>query len=86
MDAHAIPHDPEAWLERNTGVVSSMARLVARHRGLEPASSQALESAVFARLSEDDYSVLRSYRAEVCLDTYLAVVVSRVLIGMRAQP
>lgn len=65
-------------------MVSNVARLVARHRGLEPASSKALESAVFARLSEDDYSVLRSYRREACLDTYLAVVVSRVLIGLRS--
>lgn len=83
MKVHEIPHHPEAWLQDNLGAVTRVTRLVAEHRGLAAASVEALESAVFARLAEDDFSVLRRYRAEACLDTYLLVVVSRVLIGLR---
>lgn len=82
-DEHELPRRPEVWLEKNLGAVNDVTRRVARHRGLGPAQSQALEAAVVARLSEDDYSVLRRYRAEACLDTYLAVVVSRVFRSFR---
>lgn len=82
-DEHELPRRPEVWLEKNLGAVNDVTRRVARHRGLGPSESQALEAAVVARLSENDYSVLRRYRAEARVDTYLAVVVGRVLVGLR---
>lgn len=83
-DEHELPRRrPDVWLEKNVGTVNDLTRRVARHRGLGPSQSQALEAAVFARLSDDDYSVLRRYRADAALDIYLAIVVSRVLVSLR---
>lgn len=82
---HEVLRDPRAWLEANTRAVTHVARSVARSRGLPADASRALESAVRARLAEDDYEVLRRYRGEADLRTYLAVVASRLLIHQRLE-
>lgn len=80
-----VLRDPRAWLEANTRAVTHVARRVARSRGLPADASQALESAVRARLAEDDYEVLRRYRGEADIQTYLAVVASRLLLDQRSE-
>jgi hypothetical protein len=80
-----VLRDPGAWLEANTRAVTHVARRVARSRGLPADASQALESAVRARLAEDDYEVLRRYRGEADIQTYLAVVASRLLLDQRSE-
>jgi hypothetical protein len=40
---------------------------------------------VRARLAEDDYEVLRRYRGEADIRTYLAVVASRLLLDQRPE-
>lgn len=78
-----VHRDPRAWLEANAGAVTHVARRVARSRGLHAEASQALESAVRARLAADDFEVLRRYRGEADIQTYLAVVASRLLLDQR---
>ena len=78
-----VLRDPRAWLEANTRAVTHVARRVARSRGLHADASEALESAVRARLAEDDYEVLRRYRGDADIRTYLAVVASRLLLDQR---
>ena len=78
-----VLRDPRAWLEANACAVNHVARRVARSRGLRDDASEALESAVRARLAEDDYEVLRRYRGEADIQTYLAVVASRLLLDQR---
>ncbi len=78
-----VLRDPRAWLEANARAVNHVARRVARSRGLQDDASEALESAVRARLAADDYEVLRRYRGEADIQTYLAVVASRLLLDQR---
>jgi hypothetical protein len=80
-----VTRDPRAWLEAHTRAVTHVARRVAQSRGLPADASQALESAVRARLAEDDYEVLRRYRGEADIRTYLAVVASRLLLDQRPE-
>jgi hypothetical protein len=68
-----VTRDPRAWLEAHTRAVTHVARRVA------------LESAVRARRAEDDYEVLRRYRGEADIRTYLAVVASRLLLDQRPE-
>ena len=49
-----VHRDPRAWLEANAGAVTHVARRVARSRGLHAEASQALESAVRARLAAQE--------------------------------
>lgn len=78
-----VHRDPGAWLEANTRAVNHVARRVAQSRGLHDDASRALESAVRARLAADDYELLRRYRGEADIQTYLAVVASRLLLDQR---
>ncbi|MBL8136765.1 MAG: hypothetical protein JNL48_09100 [Acidobacteria bacterium] len=78
-----VHRDPGAWLEANARAVAHVARRVAQSRGLHADASRALESAVRARLAADDYEVLRRYRGEADIRTYLAVVASRLLLDQR---
>jgi DNA-directed RNA polymerase specialized sigma24 family protein len=80
-----VTRDPRAWLEAHTRAVTHVARRVAQSRGLPADASQALESAVRARLAEDDYEVLRRYRGEADIRTYLVVVASRLLLDQRPE-
>jgi hypothetical protein len=79
-----VLRDPRAWLEANARAVTHVARRVARSRGLPADAYPALESAVRARLAADDYEVLRRYRGEAAIQTYLAVVASRLLLDQRS--
>jgi len=79
-ESYELRRDPGAWLEGNAGAVSHVARRVARHRGLHAEASAALESGMLARLAADDYQVLRRYSGEADIETYLAVVATRVLL------
>ena len=75
--------DPGAWLAVNAGAVIQVARRVARHRGLHPEASDALESRVLARLAQDDFQVLRRYGGGADIETYVAVVATRLLLDQR---
>lgn len=77
--------DPRAWLEANADAVSHVAHRVARSRGLHAQASAALGCAVLAHLAENDYRVLRRYRGEADMKTYLTVVASRVLLERRVE-
>lgn len=76
--------DPGAWLAEHAGAVIQVARRVARHRGLQPEASDALESRVLARLAQDDYQVLRRCGGGADIETYVAVVATRLLLDQPA--
>lgn len=78
-----LVRDPRAWLEANVRAVNHVARRVAKSRGLRREASEQLETAVLARLAADDYQVLRSFRGGAHIQTYLAVVASRLLLERR---
>jgi hypothetical protein len=75
---------PGAWLSENAGVVRHVTRRVARHCGLPPEAAAALESGVLTKLAENDYQMLRRYGGGADIETYLAVVVTRLLLDQRA--
>jgi RNA polymerase sigma factor for flagellar operon FliA len=58
-------------------------RLVRRQRRLSPDQADDLASDVYVRLLQHDGAVLRSYRGDSSLCTFLVVVVQRVLLDAR---
>jgi DNA-directed RNA polymerase specialized sigma24 family protein len=71
------PLNPEEVLTRNHGWIERVAVSAARSHGLHDADAREFASWVTLKLIEDDYAVLRKFRGESNIRTYITTVVVR---------
>ncbi|HEX6038260.1 RNA polymerase sigma factor [Longimicrobium sp.] len=75
----------EALLTNNLGWVDRVAAQVCRRHGLDPDESDEFAGWARMRLVEDDYAVLRKFRGESAITTYLTVVVTMLFRDYRVS-
>lgn len=78
---HRAPRAWEDFVDRFLGLVMHVASHTANARGLslEPADRDDLVADVFVKLLENNFAVLRRFRRQCSLATYLAIVARRVV-------
>lgn len=69
--------DPAALLRDNAAVIDSATSTTARRRLLSAAKGDQFAAFVRARLTEDDYLLIRQYQGRSSFWTYLAIVVEQ---------
>jgi len=76
------PHAWEAFVERFLGLILHVVRHTAKSRSLQigPQDEEDLVAEFFATVVRDDFALLRRFRLESSLATYLAVVARRVVV------
>jgi RNA polymerase sigma-70 factor (ECF subfamily) len=77
---------PRAWedfVDRFVGLVAHVVRHTAQARSIQltPQDTEDLVAEVFVTIVKDDFAVLRRFRGESSLATYLTVVARRVVVG-----
>lgn len=79
---HRKAHAWEDFVDRFVGLVMHVIRHTARTRSLRltPEDEEDLAAEFFTALIRDDFSVLRRFRGESSLTTYLTVVARRVIV------
>lgn len=77
------PEHPRNVLLANLAAIRAVVRAVHRRYGRAGEDECELLSDVFLRLVQDDYAVLRKFRGESSLRTYLHKVATRVLLDRR---
>ena len=84
-----LDHEPEAWrfVDRFLGVIHHVIRHTAHQRSMEidGAEGDDLAAEVFKRIVEDDYRLLRHFRHQSSLATYLTVVARRLVVNHLAR-
>jgi RNA polymerase sigma factor (sigma-70 family) len=83
--APAAPSSPREALVDNLPLVRRVVRSVARRYRLSPDDEAELFSDTLFRLLEDNGAVMKAFRAESSLSTYLAVVVTRIWLDRRVR-
>jgi RNA polymerase sigma factor for flagellar operon FliA len=73
----AEQQDYSALLVRHLAWIERVAAALCRRHGLDPDEADDFTSTAKARLVEDDYAVLRKFRGESAITTYLTVVMNR---------
>ena len=84
-DAMPNRSELEALLTNNLGWVDRVAASVCRRHGLDPDESDEFAGWARMRLVEDDYAVLRKFRGESAITTYLTVVVTMLFRDYRVS-
>jgi len=67
----------------NLGLVDDVVRFVARRHRLTPTDAEEFASQARLKLIENDYAVLRAFKGESTLRTYLVTVLSRLFLDDR---
>lgn len=85
-----LDHEPEAWrdfVDRFLGVIHHVIHHTAHQRSMEidAAESDDLAAEVLKRIVEDDYRLLRHFRHQSSLATYLTVVARRLVVNHLAR-
>lgn len=75
----------EDLLVANLGLIERIVRALCRRHGIVGDDYEEFASRVNAKLIEDDYVVLRKFRRESSLATYLTVVIAMLLRDFRVQ-
>lgn len=80
-----LSREPQAWeafVERFLGLILHVVRHTAKSRALQigPQDEEDLVAEFFATVVHDDFALLRRFRLESSLATYLAVVARRVVV------
>jgi RNA polymerase sigma factor (sigma-70 family) len=73
--------NPEAILVEHLGYIEKVAIRNCRHSGLHGPDAEDFVSWLKIRLMEDDYAVIRKFRGDSRITTYLAMVVARQLFA-----
>jgi RNA polymerase sigma factor (sigma-70 family) len=81
----APPADYRAFLEAQYGTISDAVRFVGARSHLSRDMVDELKSRVLLHLTVNDYAVLRQWRQEGSLHTYLVTVITRVFLDYRNQ-
>jgi RNA polymerase sigma factor for flagellar operon FliA len=77
--------DPEAVFLEQLPYLEDLVASCCRRSGFGPEEAEDFRSWVRIRLLEDDYAVLRKFRGESKITTYLSVVVNHLLLDYRAR-
>src|SRR5262245_57648453 len=77
--------DPREMLSQHVDLVRDVVRSVALRQRLTGTTLEDLESAVWMRLVEHDYRAIRQYQGKASFRTFLRVVVTRLLLDLRAS-
>jgi RNA polymerase sigma-70 factor, ECF subfamily len=82
---NCLHHEPESWerfVDRFLGLVVHVINHTSQSRSIQLASHDAedLASEVFLTVLADDYALLRRFRGESSLATYLTVVARRIVV------
>jgi len=82
---HCLQHEPGAWnefVDRYMGLIYHVIHHVAHSRSivLTPADIEDIAAEVFLAIVDDDYGVLRRFKGDSSLPTYLTVVARRVCV------
>lgn len=80
-----LAHEPQSWerfVERFLGLVVHVINHTAHARALrvEPQDVEDLASEVFLTILSDDFNILRRFRGDSSLATYLTVIARRVVV------
>ncbi len=75
--------DYEQWFVSNLPAIEQVTQGIARRHWLAPEEADDLRSAVFIRLIDHDYAVLRKFEGRSSLRTFLTVVVQRIFLDER---
>lgn len=75
----------EALFLDNLSLVDRVSGAMARRQGLDPDESEDFAAWVRLRLLEDDFAILRKFRGESSIGTYLTVVISMLARDHRVQ-
>jgi RNA polymerase sigma factor (sigma-70 family) len=79
--------DPDEDLEQRflacLPEIESVAEFVARRHAIDDGEREELDAHVNAKIIEDGYEVLRGFRGDSSLGTYLAVVIHRTFLDLR---
>lgn len=80
-----LRHEPGAWndfVDRYMGLIYHVIHHVAHARslGLAPADIEDIAAEVFLGMVDDDYGVLRRFKGQSSLPTYLTVVARRICV------
>lgn len=67
----------------NLGLVDDVVRFVSRRHRLTAADAEELRSQARLKIIDDDYAVLRAFKGESSLRTYLVIVVTRLFLDDR---
>jgi RNA polymerase sigma factor (sigma-70 family) len=73
----------EAVFLENLSLIDSVTRFVCRKHGLIGADAEDFSATVRLKLIEDDYAILRSFKQEASLSTYLTVVIRRLYLDQK---
>jgi RNA polymerase sigma factor (sigma-70 family) len=73
--------NPEAVLVEHLGFIQKVAFITCRQSGLQGADAEDFVSWLKIRLMEDDYAVIRKFRGDAKITTYLSAVVTRQLFA-----
>ncbi|HEX2202021.1 MAG TPA: sigma-70 family RNA polymerase sigma factor [Longimicrobium sp.] len=79
------PQDPEALLRENLATVDRIVASLCRRQGMRGDDADEVASWTRLRLVEDDYAILRKFRGESSLSTYLTVVVAMLFREYRVR-
>ena len=77
--------DYEHVLTNNVDLIDHIVTSIARRRRLSAVDTDELRSATYLRLIDNDYALLRHFRGNSKLGTYLTVVIDRICIDFCAQ-
>src|SRR5215213_773629 len=77
--------DPEALLRDNLPTVDRIVASLCRRHGLSGDDADDFRSWVYLQLVEDDYAILRKFRGESSLATYLTVVIAMLFREYRVR-
>ena len=75
--------DPAAFVSAHLGTIDRAIAVVVRRRRLRHDEAQELASDVYLKLLQHDAAVLRRFRGDSALGTFLVIVVKRVLLDAR---
>jgi RNA polymerase sigma factor (sigma-70 family) len=74
---------PAELLSEHAVMIADLIRRIARRSRLAASEHDDFESLAWSHLVKDDYRVLRQYRGDSALSTYLTIVLRRVLLDHR---
>lgn len=76
----SVMSDARELLLQNLPALQQIIRSVCRRRGMNPDETEEFAAVVRLRLVEHDYAVIRAYQVRSSFNTYIAAVVTRMLI------
>ncbi len=75
--------DPSDFLLENLALIERIASSICRRRGMAPAEIEEFSAIIKLKLVEDDYAIIKAFRGRSSFATYIAAVITRLLLDYR---